>query len=78
MDKGLCQKCGGKDILTHQPGFLSRERDFMRIGGVLWWRTVAVTTRVCTDCGFMENYADPESLPALKQRLIASRHPLEE
>ena len=78
MDDGPCPRCGGKEILTHQPGFLAGERAYLSLGNWPWLRPVEVRTRICTDCGFLESYAGRDDLPALKERWLASRHPLED
>ncbi|MCG8573392.1 MAG: zinc ribbon domain-containing protein [Flavobacteriales bacterium] len=60
---GQCPKCQGKNIYTDDRQSKRSDRSF----GVDGWTRLFVSMYVCTDCGYLEEYIDSESLSNQKK-----------
>ena len=60
-----CPKCGGNHILRVED--LGGDRGINLVLG--WFSVVPVARYVCTDCGYVESWVDPQFLDELKAKL---------
>jgi predicted nucleic-acid-binding Zn-ribbon protein len=66
MKKGVCLKCGSRNVYSAEQGVFTRTHHGVPITA---WTTASLTYYVCVDCGYVEHYiADPSSLTKITQK----------
>lgn len=70
MKTGTCPKCSSANVFMEQCGIeLGRSSLGVRIRTTMMTAPSAITSYVCTDCGYFENYiADADKLADVAQK----------
>jgi predicted nucleic-acid-binding Zn-ribbon protein len=59
-----CPKCEGREIYTNENQAKQGERSGLHIGG---FRRFMITSYICSQCGFIEEYVQQEDLAKTKK-----------